>query len=105
MDRFGEFEEDLEPKIKKNNCSENKVDYNGSLQERIASHIASCNVIVKSQQRDEPDLTHSQKQSYLIKLLEENPSQFLYRYSFLCLILKYYQMLIIISLMQIFCIN
>lgn len=55
-------------------------DYDDPLKERIIVFIAKKNeVILKSQQKNEPDFTFEERKEIATEILEKNPCQFLYR--------------------------
>lgn len=49
------------------------------LRDRIIHHLAASTVVLKSQQRYEPDLTYDERKSFAEQFLDEKPGQFLYR--------------------------
>lgn len=51
-----------------------------SLRDRIIQYMAASTIILKSQQRYEPDLTYQERKDIVEKLLDEKPGQFLYRF-------------------------
>ena len=72
---FGELEDDA-----MESCETGAVDSLDSLDVKIAKHLAQkTEVMVKSQQRGEPDLTINERMEIVTDLLQSNPSQFLYR--------------------------
>ena len=46
----------------------------------VFDRICSSNLVIASQQRDEPDLTNEQKHTVLHRLYTNNPANFIYRY-------------------------
>ena len=76
MSKFGEFEDE---KVEKEPPNKKNDDNDIPLKDRLVSHLGSTNVVVKSQQKDEPDLTFDERKTILYKLLDKNPGQFLYR--------------------------
>lgn len=46
----------------------------------VFDRICSSNLVIVSQQRDEPDLTNEQKHTVLHRLYTNNPTNFIYRY-------------------------
>ncbi|KAK8737838.1 hypothetical protein OTU49_004266 [Cherax quadricarinatus] len=51
-----------------------------SLRDRLIHFMAASTIILKSQQRYEPDLTYQERKDIAEKLLDEKPGQFLYRF-------------------------
>ncbi|XP_071528872.1 coiled-coil domain-containing protein 97 isoform X2 [Panulirus ornatus] len=49
------------------------------LRDRIIHHMAASSIILKSQQRYEPDFTYQERKAIVEELLDEKPGQFLYR--------------------------
>lgn len=50
------------------------------LRDRIIHHMAASSIILKSQQRYEPDFTYQERKAIVEELLDEKPGQFLYRF-------------------------
>lgn len=50
-----------------------------SLKDRIIHHLAASKVVLKSQQRYEPDFTYEERRNIAETMLDEKPGQFLYR--------------------------
>ncbi|XP_063613532.1 coiled-coil domain-containing protein 97-like [Penaeus indicus] len=51
-----------------------------SLKDRIIHHLAASKVVLKSQQRYEPDFTYEERRNIAETMLDEKPGQFLYRF-------------------------
>ncbi|XP_037791745.1 coiled-coil domain-containing protein 97-like [Penaeus monodon] len=51
-----------------------------SLKDRIIHHLAASKVVLKSQQRYEPDFTYEERKNIAETMLDEKPGQFLYRF-------------------------
>jgi len=80
---FGEFTD--EPMMASSTHETSNSSSNGSPSDPIDQQIASLlagktEIILKSQQRGEPDFTYEQRREIALSLIRENPSQFLYRY-------------------------
>ncbi|KAG7154621.1 Coiled-coil domain-containing protein 97-like 1 [Homarus americanus] len=50
------------------------------LRDRLIHYMAASTIILKSQQRYEPDLTYQERKDIVQKLLDQKPGQFLYRF-------------------------
>lgn len=50
------------------------------ISERIVEHLATSEAVLKSQQRNEPDLTFQERKVIAAQILKEKPGQFLYRF-------------------------
>ncbi|KAL7635222.1 UNVERIFIED_CONTAM: hypothetical protein RMT77_014209 [Armadillidium vulgare] len=74
---FGEFESNTTEKGE----TVEEENFDLPLRERIIDHIAKrTDIVVKSQQRHEPDLSYEERKTITDDILDKSPSQFLYRF-------------------------
>ncbi|XP_042882021.1 coiled-coil domain-containing protein 97-like [Penaeus japonicus] len=93
---WGEFEDDKkkqpssvtpktlpkpeDPLSSDDHSQEDEADEVLPLKDRIIHHLAASKVVLKSQQRYEPDFTYEERLNIAETMLDEKPGQFLYRF-------------------------